>query len=68
MLDCDYVFAANGLMRPNERFFSQYLARTTAPKATKPMPKPAGDTVTGFVQPEEDTMLLQVIGDLISVV
>ena len=31
--------------------------RTTAPKATKPMPKPMGDTVTGFVQPEEDNRL-----------
>jgi hypothetical protein len=27
--------------------------RTTAPRAVKPMPKPPGDTVTGFVQPEE---------------
>ncbi|MCF7960466.1 MAG: DUF2924 domain-containing protein [Pirellula sp.] len=31
--------------------------RTTAPKAVKPMPKPTGDTVTGFVQPEEDNRL-----------
>lgn len=31
--------------------------RTTAPKAIKPAPKPAGDTVTGFVQPEEDNRL-----------
>ena len=31
--------------------------RTTAPKATKSVTKPAGDTVTGFVQPEEDNRL-----------
>ncbi len=31
--------------------------RTTAPKAIKPAPKPTGDTVTGFVQPEEDNRL-----------
>jgi hypothetical protein len=31
--------------------------RTTTPKATKPVAKPAGDTVTGFVQPEEDNRL-----------
>ena len=31
--------------------------RTTAPKATKPISKPVGNTVTGFVQPEEDNRL-----------
>jgi len=31
--------------------------RTTAPKATKPGLKPVGDTVTGFVQPEDDNRL-----------
>jgi hypothetical protein len=31
--------------------------RTTAPKASKPAPKATGDTVTGFVQPEEDNRL-----------
>lgn len=31
--------------------------RTTAPKAIKPAPKSTGDTVTGFVQPEEDNRL-----------
>jgi hypothetical protein len=31
--------------------------RTTAPKSIKPIPKPAGDTVTGFVQAEEDSRL-----------
>lgn len=31
--------------------------RTTAPKAIKPSPKSKGDTVTGFVQPEEDNRL-----------
>ena len=31
--------------------------RTTAPKATKPITKPVGNTVTGFVQPEEDNRL-----------
>ncbi len=31
--------------------------RTTAPKATKPITKPVGNTVMGFVQPEEDNRL-----------
>ena len=31
--------------------------RTTAPKATKPITKPVGNTVTGFVQPGEDNRL-----------
>jgi hypothetical protein len=31
--------------------------RTTAPKAIKPVPKPAGDTVTEFVPPEKDNRL-----------
>ena len=31
--------------------------RTTAPKATKPVPKPEGNTVTGVIQPEEDNRL-----------
>jgi hypothetical protein len=31
--------------------------RTTAPKAIKPALKSTGDTVTGFVQPEEDNRL-----------
>jgi hypothetical protein len=31
--------------------------RTTAPKGMKPAPKVEGNTVTGFVQPEEDNRL-----------
>ncbi len=31
--------------------------RTTAPNALKPISKPTGDTMTGFVQPEEDNRL-----------
>jgi hypothetical protein len=31
--------------------------RTTAPRTTKPMPKPVGETVTGFVQSGEDNRL-----------
>jgi len=38
--------------------------RTTAPKATKSVTKPAGDTVTGFVQPEEDNRLPQPSSEL----
>jgi hypothetical protein len=31
--------------------------RTTAPRATKPIPKPTGETVTGFVLSREDNRL-----------
>jgi hypothetical protein len=31
--------------------------RTTAPKATKPVTNPVADTVTGFVEPGEDSRL-----------
>ncbi len=41
----------------SDSLFSGASIRTTAPKAIKPAPKPTGDTVTGFVQPEEDNRL-----------